>query len=92
MTTYTEEELTLHLMDEIDCSREIAQTVVNMAIQMEEDGIWEQFFNSELSPPLLVSVVKDLPNVWDLPRRWNWCAGLRGSYEYLNGYRISDTS
>lgn len=34
MTTYTEEESTLHLMNEIDCSREIAQTVVKMAIQM----------------------------------------------------------
>jgi hypothetical protein len=88
MTTHSTEELITYLIENTECDPEEAKRVVTVAISMNEDGVWKEFYDSELSPSLLSTVIEDLPEQGSLEYRWNWCAGLRGSYEHLNGYRI----
>ncbi|WP_162993876.1 hypothetical protein [Halalkalicoccus subterraneus] len=76
------------LIENFECNRKEAESVVEMALEMEDDGIWQEFFSESLSPQLLKQIINDFPSYGTLSYRWNWCAGLQGSFEYLEGYRI----
>lgn len=88
MASYTKGELVAHILDNSEHNRDEIEAVVETAILMEEDGVWAEFYQSNLSPELLETVINELPDQGGLQYRWNWCAGLRKSYEHLDGYRV----
>jgi hypothetical protein len=88
MNSYSEEQFVMIIMENFECNRKEAESVVERALEMEDDGIWQEFFNEDLSSQLLTRILNDLPSYGTLSYRWNWCAGLQGCFEYLEEYRI----
>lgn len=76
------------VIENFECDRKEAEPVIKRVLEMEDDGIWQEFFDENLSPQLLNQILHDLPSCGTLSYRWNWCAGLQGSFEYLEEYRI----
>lgn len=88
MASYTKEDFVTHILDKSEHDRDEIEAVVDTAMLMEEDGVWLEFYESNLSPELLETVLDELPNQGGLQYRWNWCSGLRKDYKHLNGYRV----
>lgn len=88
MNSYNKEQFLMTTMENFECSRKEAESVVERAFEMEDDGIWQEYFDEDLSPQLLNQILSDLPSYGTLSYRWNWCAGLQGCFEHLEGYRI----